>query len=592
MEAAEEYSARLKDRRAGLLAAGKRRTRLSYARLAAILALGLCIWFTAKGPLPFWSAAFPLIAFIALVWIQSNAERAAAGLRRAIRFYERGQARLEHRWQGAGSAGVRFVNPHHPYSGDLDLFGRGSLFELLSNARTRGGEDVLASWLLAASSFEELRLRRQAVDELRPMLDLRERLAVVGEEIEAGVDPAHLKSWAAQPPQQFPPWMKYAAIVLACAAAAALVWWFATEFIGIEARRTLAIVAIVEGAFGLSLRSRVLNILHSIEHPAGDLDRFSNILAVIEDQHFTSPRLIALRDAIRTTGDPASKQIARLRRFMELLDSRDNVFVRVFGPPLLWTTQLAMAADRWKIRSAHQIAGWLDAVAELEALASLAAYAYEHPADPFPVFEEGALFEGEELGHPLLPGDAAVRNSVVLRDPVRLIVVSGSNMSGKSTLLRTVGVNAVLALAGAPVHAKRMVISQLAIGASIRTMDSLEEGHSRFMAEILRLKQILELPQPALFLLDELLHGTNSHDRAIGAEGLVRALIARGAIGLTSTHDLSLASVADALAPAAVNVHFDDHLENGRMVFDYKMKAGVVMRSNALDLMRAVGLDV
>jgi DNA mismatch repair ATPase MutS len=165
-------------------------------------------------------------------------------------------------------------------------------------------------------------------------------------------------------------------------------------------------------------------------------------------------------------------------------------------------------------------------------------------------------------------------------------------MSGKSTLLRAAGVNAVLALAGAPVRATRLTISHLSLGASIRTMDSLEEGHSRFMAEILRLKQILELPAPAFFLLDELLHGTNSHDRAIGAEGLIRALLKRGAIGLATTHDLSLARVADELAPAAENVHFEDRLEDGRLVFDYRMRPGVVARSNALDLMRAVGLDV
>jgi DNA mismatch repair ATPase MutS len=172
------------------------------------------------------------------------------------------------------------------------------------------------------------------------------------------------------------------------------------------------------------------------------------------------------------------------------------------------------------------------------------------------------------------------------------MVVSGSNMSGKSTLLRAVGINAVLALAGAPVRAKRLVISRLSVGASIRTMDSLEEGHSRFMAEILRLKQILELPVPALFLLDELLHGTNSHDRAIGAEGLLNGLLERGAIGIATTHDLSLARVADELARQATNVHFEDRLEDGRLVFDYRMRPGVVTRSNALDLMRAVGLKV
>jgi len=196
------------------------------------------------------------------------------------------------------------------------------------------------------------------------------------------------------------------------------------------------------------------------------------------------------------------------------------------------------------------------------------------------------------MGHPLLPDDRCVRNSVTLAAPLRLLIVSGSNMSGKSTLLRTVGVNTVLALAGAPVRAKRLTLSHLALGASIRSTDSLEEGQSRFMAEILRLKQVLELPPPALFLLDELLHGTNSHDRALGSQGLIRALLDRGAIGLVTTHDLSLATVADQLAPAAANVHFEDRLEDGRLVFDYRVRPGIVARSNALDLMRAVGLNV
>jgi len=175
---------------------------------------------------------------------------------------------------------------------------------------------------------------------------------------------------------------------------------------------------------------------------------------------------------------------------------------------------------------------------------------------------------------------------------LRLLIVSGSNMSGKSTLLRAVGVNTILALAGAPVRAKRLTLSRLSLGASIRTTDSLEEGHSRFMAEILRLKQVLELPSPALFLLDELLGGTNSHDRALGSEGLIRALLGRGALGLVTTHDLSLARVVDELGQMAANVHFEDRLEDGGLVFDYRMRPGVVERSNALDLMRAVGLDV
>jgi len=201
------------------------------------------------------------------------------------------------------------------------------------------------------------------------------------------------------------------------------------------------------------------------------------------------------------------------------------------------------------------------------------------------------VLHGHELAIALRYG-RMIRRPAEDPEPLRLLVVSGSNMSGKSTLLRTIGVNTVLALAGAPVRARRLKLSQMALGASIRTTDSLEEGHSRFMAEILRLKQVLELAPPSMFLLDELLGGTNSHDRAVGSEGLIRALLARGAVGLVTTHDLSLARVADELAPAAANVHFEDRLVDGRLVFDYKMRPGVVERSNALDLMRAVGLDV
>jgi DNA mismatch repair ATPase MutS len=391
--------------------------------------------------------------------------------------------------------------------------------------------------------------------------------------------------------------MRALALIFSVIAFAVIVWWVATEFVDLDARLALLAIGSIEGLFALSIRTRILPIVHAVEEPAHDLDLLAQILAVIEKQQFHSPRLAALRRAIEVEGGSyshrASHRIQRLHRWMELLDSRDNTFVRVFGPLLLWTTQLAMGVESWRAENGPRVAGWLDAVSEIEALSSLANYAWEHPSDPFPEFTATeSLFDAVGLGHPLLPEDRCVRNSLTLADPLRLLIVSGSNMSGKSTLLRTVGVNTVLALAGAPVRAERLTLTRLSLGASIRTVDSLEEGHSRFMAEILRLKQVLELAPPSLFLLDELLHGTNSHDRALGSEGLIRALLARGAIGLVTTHDLSLARVAEELAPAAANVHFEDRLEGGRLVFDYRMRPGIVARSNALDLMRAVGLDV
>ena len=263
---------------------------------------------------------------------------------------------------------------------------------------------------------------------------------------------------------------------------------------------------------------------------------------------------------------------------------------------MLWDVHLVHAVERWRRLSGPAVRRWLRAVGEMEALSSLAGYHDEHPDDVFPEMSAGSpCFDGELLGHPLLPGAVMVRNDVRLTGDLRVLVVSGSNMPGKSTLLRTVGINAVLAQAGAPVRAHRLRLTRLEIGASIRIQDSLQAGVSRFYAEITRLGLIMRRARdtpPVLFLIDELLHGTNSHDRLIGAEAIVRRLVERGALGLITTHDLALARVADTLGARGANVHFEDVLEDGRMRFDYRMQPGVVQHSNALALMRSVGLDV
>jgi DNA mismatch repair ATPase MutS len=238
----------------------------------------------------------------------------------------------------------------------------------------------------------------------------------------------------------------------------------------------------------------------------------------------------------------------------------------------------------------------LAAVGEFEALLSLGCYAYEHPADVFPEFTAvSPCFEAEGLAHPLLLEHEAVRNDVCFADVLRVLIISGPNMAGKSTFVRAVGISAVLAQCGAPVRARRLSLSPLAVGASICVLDSLQGGISRFYAEIRRLKQIVDLTQGSvavLFLLDEFLQGTNSHDRRRGAEAMVRSLVERGAIGLVTTHDLALAEIASELGPRAANAHFEDRFESGKLVFDYRLQPGIVKTSNALDLMRSIGLEV
>jgi DNA mismatch repair ATPase MutS len=350
------------------------------------------------------------------------------------------------------------------------------------------------------------------------------------------------------------------------------------------------------GGFGLYYRGRVREVIEGVQLPERELEIIYLVLARLEREEFSSPKLCELRAMLDVRGHPPSKQIARLARRIHLLNSRLNHAFTLLGNLMLWSTQFTFAIEAWRRDCGQALGGWLDAIGELEALCSLAGYAYEHPDDPFPeIVEDRTCLDGDDLRHPLLPRDHCVPNTVRLGQDLQLLVVSGSNMSGKSTLLRTVGVNVVLALAGAPIRATRLRLSPLVMGATLRVQDSLQGGTSAFYAEILRLRSIMELtqgPVAVLFLLDEILHGTNSHDRAIGAEAVVRDLIARGAIGIVTTHDLALAKVADALDPRAANVHFQDHIENGKMVFDYRLHPGVVQKSNALELMRAVGLKV
>lgn len=586
-----EYTRRAEARRAEAARQMQRFRKVGIVRLA-LLAVGLVlVWLAFNGQVSWWWVLAPLFLFLALADVQARITQARRRSERAAAYYEQGLARLDDRWAGRGETGERFLKASHPYAEDLDLFGHGSLFELLSTARTRVGEETLAHWLLEPAAPEVVRARQAAVTELRPSLDLREDLALLGEGIRSGEDTQALVAWAAATPWHVSRFLRVTAILLALLALVTLILWIA-GFGGIP-----FIIAFILGrAFAFRLQTPVKHVISAVDGPGRDLSLLSEVLSRLERERFKSPRLVELRATLDVEALAPSQQIARLNRLIDLLDARRNMIFAPLSAILLWPLQLAIAIEDWRQSSGPAVARWLAAVGELEALNSLAGYAYERPQDIFPeVIEVGTLFKGEGLGHPLIPESRNVRTDLSLSDELRVLIVSGSNMSGKSTLLRTVGINTALALAGAPVRARQLRLSPLQVGASIRLQDSLQAGASRFYAEITRLRQIVELTKgalPVLFLLDEILHGTNSHDRRIGAEGVVRGLMERGAIGLITTHDLALARIAEELAPRADNVHFEDHLEEGKMTFDYQLRPGVVQRSNALELMRSVGLDV
>jgi MutS domain V len=565
---------------------------VGHPRLATSLALGAAV-----------------MGFVALLVMHERVLRSIARRERAERFYERGLARLRGTWmeipekvgkaRRGGAAvdetGAQFLPDDHAYAQDLDLFGRGSLFHLLSTARTAQGQETLAGWLLAPAPIAEARARQEAVRELTADLELREALATVGEDVRAGVHGGSLAAWGEGALAWRSNGVRVATGVLAALWMASLAAWAVWG-----SALPVLIASLVNYSVRYQVRARVEASLAGLDEAARELTVLAELLRLIEAREFTSPKLRGLRAALERDGMAPSAAIARLGRVLHRLDSRHNMMLRALDLFAFWTVQLSFVAEGWKRRFGPGVRGWLEAAGEFEALEALAGYAYERPADVWPEFvEDGAYVRAEGFAHPLLPEARAVRNDLELGTgsgtDLRLVVISGPNMAGKSTFLRGLGVNVVLAQMGAPVRARRLRLSPLMVGASIAVMDSLESGISRFYAEIRRVKLISDLADaalPVLFLLDEVLSGTNSHDRLIGTEWMVRSFVERGAIGIVTTHDLALTAIPETMDKRGVNCHFSDTIVDGRLHFDYRLTPGVVETSNALELMRSIGLRV
>ncbi len=606
----EEYAARKRDREATVADRDRIHVHLGNAKVALFLAALIYGGYTmSRDPSPAIFGA-GVAVFIALSIWHEVVMRALARARAAVAYYADGAARIEDRWMRDTPSGERFRDREHPYADDLDVFGPGSLFQLLSSCRTPMGEDRLAAWLLHPSPIATIRERQARVAALRGRIDLRERIAVVNAGRRRSIQADRLIAWAEQPPTL--PRLRPAIVALALGVVGAFAY-----YLNGGPGLIVGLIAIANMIALVWLGKRANAIAESLEAAtqAAALDLIANVIREIEAEAFDEPALVALARRLKGDAgmDAASSGMRRLARISDWTDSRHNVFVRVLEIPLLFTLQLGYAAESWRRRHGSQLRDWVDAVGEIEALLSLASYSYEHPAYPFPDISEstegGPCFRATEMAHPLLPAAGAVSNSLTLSvSPVtsvppltsvspraQVLLVSGSNMSGKSTLMRTVGMNALLALAGAPVRAAGLRLTPLTIGTCLRHTDSLQEHRSGFYTEALRIRAIcdlLESPLPVLFLFDELLSGTNSKDRRIAAEGVVRTMLSHGAIGMVTTHDLSLTEIASIFPGHVKNVHLQDKVENGQMSFDYKIRDGVIAHSNALELMRMIGLDV
>ena len=511
---------------------------------------------------------------------------------RLTRFYDSAVQRAQHEWAGAGITGEEFSLPGHAYSSDLNVLGEGSLFELLCIARTSIGRRGLADFLLVPPPHDETLLRQDAVREMRDRVDLREQVATLGEFEFSETKWSTFEDWLNTPQLNFPRLLPAAAAITSTLLAALLLTGLVTSVPwGRIAAYAVPLVAF-HAVIGLVYRARVNRIQALLRPVSVETQVLREGLHLLEHQTLQSAKLRQL--AAQAQG--ASNAVRHLERLLDLWNERNKDWFYAPSLLLLAGTQLCMATERWRAQHGPSLQHWLQAWADFEALNALAAYAYENPDHTFPEFTaDHACLEAQSLGHPLLPNAACIRNDVELNLQTRFYVLSGSNMSGKSTLLRAIGLASVLARAGAPVRSKALRHSpNLSVFASLSITDSLLNGKSKFQAEVDRLRQTIDSAEHnhVLFLIDEIFSGTKSRDRRIAAEAIVRTLTDRAAVGVLSTHDLALTEIAHAPNLRGRNVHMGSRDGTDPMDFDYRLKPGITQEANALVIARMAGVPV
>lgn len=536
----------------------------------------------------------PLSAMIGGLPTFLRARSKTFDLAHRLNFFERGVGRLEDNWRGEGRTGLEFAREHHLYQSDLDILGEGSLFELIATTRSEAGAERLADFLLDPTSLEEARARQEAVKELRNRMDVREDVAALGRYQFQNCRRERFRAWLELPILKVPRMVPHllllsgsVSLVLGLSGFAGILHW-------IQIARLLAPFLALQAGMSLLYLRRVRVHIKTLLALGADVRVLREGVGLIGRQQFNAARLRDLAECLRRSN--AATELRKLERLLVAIERREDITLYGFSLWLAAGTQLVLAVERWREAHTKALEDWLNAWAEFEALNALGCYSWEHPDYRFPeLLDGGARFEAEELGHPLLGWDDCVGNDVVLNEATRFYVISGSNMAGKSTFLRALGLNAVLAVAGAPVRALSARLSVFDVYASIGVKDSLQDGKSRFLVEVERLRKsigVAETGRPVLFLIDEVLSGTNSRDRKIAAEALLRALVGCGAVGAISTHDLALTEIGEDPSLRGINVHMQSRTPEQPLDFDYRVKAGVSRQTNGLAIVRMMGILV
>lgn len=594
-----DYADRVKRHAAARDAERRTSLVLSRWRLATFLpALALLILAIERGvPWLFVLAGLLFLVFAVLVVRHARVDERAAWFEALRVVNERAIARAGRNWDALPAAEAK-VAADHPYAEDLDIIGRASLYQWLGPAATAAGASTLARWLLAPAAPGEILQRQRAIEELAPGYDWRERLAAFGA-VDTRSTHVPIEGFLRWAESRMPPLPYFSAIRIAVYALTAGIW----ILIVLHATGMTPAFWPIPLLVGMILSFLTAYGVHSAFNAAGAgqsaLRQYASLLAHTLATPFASPRLSAIQERLGSHTEPAPAAMGRLNTILGFAELRQGSALLHFPIQALtlWDFHVLFALERWRRRVGPHVRDWLDATGDLDALACLAAVRYDHPSWCQPRIVEERVLRATALGHPLIADDRRVANDVTVGPPGRVLLITGSNMSGKSTLLRAIGLNAVLTQAGAPACASDLQMPAADLHTSIRIQDSLERGISYFMAALARLKSVVDAAEREaedrvlLYLLDEILQGTNSVERGMAVQSVARHLLAAPAIGAITTHDLAVAD-DEPLRSSATLVHFTETVDEvGNMSFDYTLRSGLATSRNAMRLMKLIGID-
>lgn len=490
-------------------------------------------------------------------------------------------------------SGARFAGNLHPYARDLDIFGDNSLFQLLNRTTTEASRIKLAGWLNNAAGKEEIIKRQEAVKELSEKLDWRQNFHAAALHLDKSETSVKvLLNWINEPPV-----VKKVLYYRMLGFIMPILFFAATYLYAVHdwSYYYMAGIIVINILILRKFMPAAVEVTDKTSAGINSLKSNYELIKKIEQEDFLSAYLVQLKKNFRDRKFKASDKIKELNGILDFLNSRGNMFFAIIDAVFLADVHLLYKADKWKETNKMFVAEWFESLSTFEVLVSFAGFSYTNPDYPFPeISDEEHVFRAANLGHPLIKRAVRVKNDFELQGKGKIALITGSNMAGKSTFLRTVGVNKVLALAGAPVCADYMEVSVSQVFTSMRTEDNLEESVSSFYAELKRLKQLLDMlstGEPVLFMLDEILKGTNSQDRHKGAKSLIKQLSRLNASGMVSTHDLELGSLAETM-DNVVNYSFNSDVINDEIYFDYKLNAGICRSFNASKLMEKMGIEI